>query len=123
MSPAARKSTLSQFGLKCREARVARGLSLADQASGMRLLASEISGVEEAGGTVPTEEYIARFGAWLELDALELSKFKVFARERNNVVPFKPSKAHQESRRLFRKVNQFTPAQIRNLRPPLQDRE
>src|SRR3569833_1280264 len=104
MSLALRKSTLSQFGLKCREVRFARGLSLADQAIGMSMLPSEISGVE-TGGAAPTEDYIVRFGAWLKLDALELSKFRVFARDGNNVVSFKASKAHQESRKLFRRVN------------------
>src|SRR5690606_36315351 len=87
MSRASRKSSLSLFGLKCRELRLARGLSLADQSNGMKMLPSEISGVE-AGDVAPTADYITRFGAWLKLDALELSKFKVFARHGDNVVSF-----------------------------------
>lgn len=120
MSAVLRKSALSQFGLKCREVRAARGKSLAEQAVGMQLLPSDISRVE-TGELVPNEDYINRLGAWLKLDALELSKFRVFARDKNNVVQFRPSRAHQESRKLFRKAHQLTPDQIRSLRPPSQD--
>lgn len=111
-----RKSTLTQFGLKCREARAKHSRSIADQAIAMDVLPSEISQIE-MGESLPSMSYVQKFGQWMGFDALEISKFRVFARPVNNVVQFRPNKIHQESRKLFRRVNQLSPEEIRNLRP------
>ena len=116
-----RKSTLTQFGLECREARRQFGKTVADQAAFLGIKPSEITKIEM--GELPvTRDYIERFGNWLDLGDLYKSKFRVYSRT-DNVVPFRPNKSHQEARKLFRKVNQLSPSEIRKLGERLKEQK
>lgn len=113
MATSPRKSTLTQFGLQCRETRQRFGKTVADQAVSLGLKPSDIAKIEMGEAPI-TSEYIESFGRWLNLGELSTSKFRVFART-DNVVPFRRNKSHQEARKLFRKVNQLSPSEIRKL--------
>lgn len=121
MAASPRKGTLTQFGLKCRETRQQFGKTVAEQATSLGMKPSDISKIE-MGISPVTAEYIEKFGKWLKLGDLATSTFKVFART-NNVVPFRPNKAHQEARKLFRRVNQLSPSEIRKLGERLKEQK
>jgi hypothetical protein len=112
MGNAPRKSTLTPFGLKCREHRIRLQKSLGEQATFLGIKTSELSEIETGNRPVPNE-IPDRLGFWLGLHALEVSVLRQLATANANVVYL--NKKHRESRKLFRKINRLSPAEIRQL--------
>lgn len=110
-----RATTLTPFGLKAREYRIAFGKSIGDQAEAFSVSPSDVSSIE-TGQTIPDADYIERFCTWLGLGKLDESILgKLASYTGDNTVRFKLPREHRDTRRLFRKINRLTPAQIRNL--------
>lgn len=112
-------TVLSRFGQRCRELRLAKGLTMGDQAQHTGSSISEISSIE-CGLRTPSERYLESFRGWMKLDHDEFRYLK--RRIRSNVVELNRIKVLGEkgrSMRLFRKISKMNPDQIRAFnRPP-----
>ena len=64
-------SALTEFGMKCRVLRSARGLLMVDQARAMKKSSAFISAVETGAKSIPPD-YIDALAEWLKLSATEL---------------------------------------------------
>jgi transcriptional regulator with XRE-family HTH domain len=112
-------TVLSRFGQRCRDLRVAKSLTMGDQAQFIGCSVSEISLIE-CGSRTPSETYLDKFRNWTKLEDGEFSDLK--RRIRSNVVELNRIKTLGEngrSMRLFRKISKMNPDQIRAFnRPP-----
>lgn len=111
-------TVLSRFGARCRALRTSRRLTMGDQADFMGLSVHEISAVE-CGLQTPTEDYLERFQKWVGFDQSELADLKKTIR--SNVVELTRIKStgnNGRSIRLFRKISNMNPDQIRGFKKP-----
>ena len=111
-------SVLSRFGTHCRALRASKNLTMGDQALFMNLSVHEISAVE-CGIRTPSEGYLETFRDWLKLDDDELTDLK--KKVRSNIVEMTRVKSTGKtgrSIRLFRKISNMNPAQIRDFKKP-----
>jgi transcriptional regulator with XRE-family HTH domain len=109
-------TVLSRFGVRCRALRISRELTMGDQANFMNLSVHEISAIE-CGIRTPSEEYVESFQKWMNLDDGELADLKRTIR--SNVVELTRVKStgnYGRSIRLFRKISNMDPAQIRDFK-------
>src|SRR4051794_40349878 len=109
---------LSRFGARCRALRATKNLTMGDQAHFMRVPVHEISAIE-CGLRTPSEQYVENFRQWMNLDDGEFGDLK--KKIRSNVIELaraKPSGSHGRSIRLFRKISNMNPAQIRDFKKP-----
>jgi transcriptional regulator with XRE-family HTH domain len=109
-------SVLSRFGARCRAFRTSRHLTMGDQANFMGLSVHEVSAVE-CGLRTPTEQYVECFQKWTGLDSGELADLKKTIR--SNVVELARVKSagnQGRSIRLFRKISNMNPDQIRDFK-------
>jgi transcriptional regulator with XRE-family HTH domain len=91
---------------------------MGDQADFMGLSVHEISAVE-CGLQTPTEDYLERFQKWVGFDQSELADLKKTIR--SNVVELTRIKStgnNGRSIRLFRKISNMNPDQIRGFKKP-----
>ena len=98
-------SVLSRFGQRCRNLRVARDLTMGDQARHIGCSVNEISLIE-CGSRLPSEEYLAGFRTLMNLDDDDFRDLK--KRIRSNVVELSRVKSLGEggrTMRLFRKIS------------------
>lgn len=112
-------TVLSRFGQRCRDLRIAKSLTMGDQASFIGCSVSEISLIE-CGSRTPSEAYLDKFKELVSLDEEDFQDLK--RKIRSNVVELNRIKTLGEngrSMRLFRKISQMNPDQIRAFnRPP-----
>jgi hypothetical protein len=114
MGNALQKTSLTPFGLKCREHRMRYQRSLGEQAAFLRMKTSMLSEIEIGARPVP-QGMPERIGRWLDLPVLDISLLKRLSTANSNVVYL--DKKHRASRKLFRKINRLSPAEIRQLKP------
>lgn len=108
-------SSLTPFGLSCRSHRMRAGKTIGDQADFFRISPSEVS-LAETAARPPSAEYLQKFCEWLHLGELDLQILrKMISYTEDKVVRLPLPKEHREARRLFRKINKLTLAQIRDL--------
>lgn len=111
-------TVLSRFGARCRALRTSRNLTMGDQANFMGLAVFEISAFE-CGLRTPTEQYVEQFRRWIGLDDGELADLKKTIR--SNIIELSRTKStgnHGRSIRLFRKISNMNPDQIREFKKP-----
>lgn len=112
-------TVLSRFGQRCRDLRIAKKLTMGDQAKFIGYSVSEISSIE-CGARTPPDDYLDKFRELVTLDDEEFRDLK--RRIRSNVIELNRVKTLGEngrSMRLFRKISQMNPEQIRAFnRPP-----
>lgn len=112
-------TVLSRFGQRCRDMRVAKGLTMGDQAERFGCSVHEISLIE-CGSRTPSDAYLQNFRDWMRLDDDEFRDLK--RRIRSNIIELSRIKSMGEkgrTMRLFRKISQMNPDQIRAFnRPP-----
>jgi transcriptional regulator with XRE-family HTH domain len=113
MGNAIRKSSLTPFGMKCREYRMRSQRSLGEQATYLRVSPSDLSEIETGARPVP-QGLPESIGQWLELPPLDVTLLVRLSTADSNVVYL--DERHRKSRKLFRKINRLSPAQIRQLR-------
>jgi len=107
-------NALSRFGRYCRDARAARGKNMAAQAEALGHHIPEISLIE-TGGILPSAAYVSQFADWLKLNAEQQVDLRKSVPRNINVIAFPRKKEATKSVRLFRKISQMTPLQIRAL--------
>jgi len=91
---------------------------MGDQATFMGLPVHEISAVE-CGIRTPSDQYVESFRRWTNLDDDEFADLK--RKVRSNVVELtrvKSAGSNGRSIRLFRKISNMNPAQIRDFKRP-----
>ncbi|MGL6062355.1 MAG: helix-turn-helix domain-containing protein [Bradyrhizobium sp.] len=106
-------TVLSRFGQRCRDLRIAKKLTMGDQAKFTGYSVSEISSIE-CGSRTPPDDYLEKFQKLVALDNDEFRDLK--RRIRSNVIELSRIKTLGEngrSMRLFRKISQMNPDQIR----------
>lgn len=112
-------TVLSRFGQRCRDLRIAKKLTMGDQAKFIGCSVSEISLIE-CGSRTPPDDYLDKFRELVTLDDEEFRDLK--RRIRSNVIELNRIKTLGEngrSMRLFRKISKMNPDQIRAFnRPP-----
>jgi transcriptional regulator with XRE-family HTH domain len=111
-------TVLSRFGVRCRGLRTSRNLTMGDQAGFMGLAVHEISAFE-CGLKTPTEQYVDQFRKWIGLDDGEFADLKKTIR--SNIIELSRLKStgnHGRSIRLFRKISNMNPDQIREFKRP-----
>jgi transcriptional regulator with XRE-family HTH domain len=111
-------TVLSRFGQHCRDLRLAKGLTMGDQAKNIGCSVNEISSIE-CGARTPTDGYLENFRAWMKLDDDEFRDLK--RRIRSNVIELNRIKTLGENgrtMRLFRKISKMNPDQIRAFNKP-----
>jgi transcriptional regulator with XRE-family HTH domain len=111
-------TVLSRFGQRCRDLRIARGLTMGDQAKNFGCSVNEISLIE-CGSRTPSEEYLESFRSWMKIDKEDLEELR--KRIRSNVVEMNRVRSLGEngrSMRLFRKISKMNPDQIRAFNKP-----
>ena len=111
-------TVLSRFGVRCRALRTSKKLTMGDQANFMNLSVNEISAIE-CGLRTPSEKYVESFQKWMKLDDGDLADLKRTIR--SNVVELTRVKStgnQGRSIRLFRKISNMNPAQIRDFKKP-----
>jgi transcriptional regulator with XRE-family HTH domain len=112
-------TVLSRFGQRCRELRLAQGMTMGDQAKQIGCSVNEISSIE-CGSRTPSDNYLQTFRDWMKLDDDEFRDLK--RKIRSNVIELNRIKTLGEkgrSMRLFRKISKMNPDQIRAFnRPP-----
>ena len=111
-------TVLSRFGARCRALRASKNLTMGDQAEFMSLSVHEISAIE-CGLRVPSEHYVEHFRQWMSLDDGEFTDLK--RKIRSNVIELTRAKStgnRGRSIRLFRKISNMNPAQIRDFKKP-----
>jgi transcriptional regulator with XRE-family HTH domain len=111
-------TVLSRFGQRCRELRLAKGLTMGDQAKHVGCSVNAISSIE-CGSRTPSDSYLESFRAWMKLDDDEFRDLK--RRIRSNVVELNRIRTLGEkgrSMRLFRKISKMNPDQIRAFNKP-----
>src|SRR5262245_56518228 len=109
-------TALTRFGQYCRDLRIAKNKSMGDQAEAFRCDVHYISSVE-VGKTKPHDGYVDKFRDWLHLN--ETQHADLLKRAKSNVVEFRQrvsTSNNSQSMRLFRKVSQMDPNQIRKFR-------
>jgi transcriptional regulator with XRE-family HTH domain len=89
-------------------------LSLGEQAAFLNVKTSVISEIETGNRPVP-HEMPEKIGRWLGLPVLDIALLKRLSTASSNVVYL--DRKHRESRKLFRKINRLSPAEIRQLKP------
>jgi transcriptional regulator with XRE-family HTH domain len=112
-------TVLSRFGQRCRDLRSAKGLTMGEQAKHMRCPVHEISSIE-CGQRTPSDEYLSSFRELVGLDEDEFRDLK--KKIRSNVIELNRVKAlgnNCRSMRLFRKISQMNPDEIRSFKKPL----
>jgi transcriptional regulator with XRE-family HTH domain len=111
-------TVLSRFGQRCRDLRLAKGLTMGDQAKQIGCSVNEISSIE-CGSRTPPDTYLENFRRWMKLDDEEFRDLK--RKIRSNVVELNRVKTLGEggrSMRLFRKISRMNPDQIRAFKKP-----
>ena len=111
-------TVLSRFGTRCRALRASKGLTMGDQAIYMGCSVHEISAIE-CGIRTPSENYIDSFRDWMKLDTDEFADLK--RKIRSNIVELTRIKStgnNGRSIRLFRKISNMNPTEIRDFRRP-----
>ncbi len=111
-------TVLSRFGTRCRALRASKSLTMGDQATHMGCSVHEISAIE-CGIRTPSESYVDSFRDWMKLDADEFADLK--RKIRSNVVELTRVKStgnNGRSVRLFRKISNMNPAEIRDFKKP-----
>jgi transcriptional regulator with XRE-family HTH domain len=111
-------TVLSRFGQRCRDLRLAKNLTMADQAKHIGCSVNEISSIE-CGTRTPSNDYLESFQEWMKLDDEEFRDLK--KKIRSNVVELNRIKTLGEkgrSMRLFRKISKMNPDQIRAFNKP-----
>ena len=111
-------TVLSRFGQRCRELRSAKNLTMGEQARHMNCSVHEISSIE-CGQRTPSDEYLLSFRELVGLDEDEYRDLK--KRIRSNVIELNRVKAlgnNSRSMRLFRKISQMNPDEIRGFKKP-----
>lgn len=111
-------SVLSRFGHRCRELRLLRGVTMGDQSARLGYSVNRISSIE-CGALTPPDDYLHSFKDWMKLDEGDFQDLKKTIR--SNIVELNRVKGLGEkgrSMRLFRKISQMTPAQIRAFKQP-----
>jgi transcriptional regulator with XRE-family HTH domain len=111
-------TVLSRFGQRCRDLRLAKGVTMGDQAKHIGCLVNEISSIE-CGTRTPPDSYLESFRSWMKLDDDEFRDLK--RRIRSNVIELNRIKTMGEkgrSMRLFRKISKMNPDQIRAFNKP-----
>ena len=111
-------TVLSRFGARCRALRTSKNLTMGDQATFMSMPVFEISAIE-CGLRTPTEQYVQNFQKWMKLGDGEFADLKKTIR--SNVVELTRVKSTGNtgrSIRLFRKISNMNPAQIRGFKKP-----
>jgi transcriptional regulator with XRE-family HTH domain len=105
--------TLTKFGVLCRSLRLQNAKNMADQARVFGCEVQYISSIE-SGKIDPTEDYIEKFRAWLDISRIEYQL--LVRRGKSNVISLTPrfsTRNNSTSMRLFRKVSKLDPNQIR----------
>jgi transcriptional regulator with XRE-family HTH domain len=111
-------TVLSRFGRRCRDLRSAKNLTMGDQAKHMRCPVHEISSIE-CGQRTPSDDYLKSFRELVGLDEDEYRDLK--KKIRSNVIELNRVKAlgnNSRSMRLFRKISQMNPDEIRDFKKP-----
>lgn len=111
-------TVLSRFGQQCRNIRSAKNLTMGDQARYIGCSVHEISSIE-CGLRTPSENYLESFRSFTQLDQDEFSNLK--KKIRSNVIELNRVKAlgkNSRSMRLFRKISQMKPDEIRGFKKP-----
>jgi transcriptional regulator with XRE-family HTH domain len=111
-------TVLSRFGKRCRTLRTSKNLTMGDQAKHMGRSVHEISAIE-CGIRTPSESYVESFRQWMSLDDDEFADLK--RKIRSNVVELtrvKSTGINGRSVRLFRKISNMNPAEIRDFKKP-----
>jgi transcriptional regulator with XRE-family HTH domain len=111
-------TVLSRFGKRCRALRASKNLTMGDQAKHMGSSVHEISAIE-CGIRTPPEAYVESFREWLNLDNDEFADLK--RKIKSNVVEMTRVKStgnNGRSIRLFRKISNMNPAEIRDFKKP-----
>ncbi len=109
-------SSLTGFGIECRQIRTARGVRMIDQAKYFGCSPSFVSAIETGDKPVP-EGYVEKFCDWMRMDSNTKKQLQILADSRTNVIRFTPISKEKAAiaRRLFRKINKMTPDEIRKL--------
>jgi hypothetical protein len=106
---------LTEFGAKCREHRIRSARKLYDQSSVLRLSAAQISSIELGEVAIPPD-FPKQFSDWLGLTDGEHRELESLASTKSNVISFRPKDNNSENaRKLFRKINKLTLAEIRGI--------
>jgi transcriptional regulator with XRE-family HTH domain len=111
-------SVLSRFGQHCRELRAKKNLTMGEQSHAFGCSVHEISEIE-CGLKTPSDSYLESFKQWLDLNPQEFTDLK--RRVRSNVVELNRVKSvgnNGKSIRLFRKISNMAPSEIRSLKKP-----
>src|ERR1700688_1031446 len=111
-------TVLSRFGKRCRTLRASKNLTMGDQAKHMGSSVHEISAIE-CGIRTPSEAYVESFRRWMNLDDEEFVDRK--RKIRSNVVELTRVKStgnNGRSVRLFRKISNMNPSEIRDFKKP-----
>lgn len=111
-------TVLSRFGTRCRAMRASRNLTMGDQALFMSISVHEVSAIE-CGIRTPSEQYLESFRQWMNIDDDEFADLK--KKIRSNVIELTRIKStgnNGRSIRLFRKLSNMNPAQIRDFKKP-----
>jgi transcriptional regulator with XRE-family HTH domain len=109
-------SALTRFGLLCRDLRGSQDRTMGDQAEALQCDVCYISAVE-TGRTPPSDEYVEKFGRWLNLEDSQYQTLK--KRSKATVIDMRhrfSTSNRSNSMRLFRKISKMDPSQIRNFR-------
>jgi transcriptional regulator with XRE-family HTH domain len=111
-------SVLSRFGQYCRELRTKKNLTMGEQAHAFGCSVHEISEIE-CGLKTPPDTFLESFKRWMDLTPQEFADLK--RRVRPNVVELHRTKSvgnNGKSIRLFRKISNMAPSEIRSLKKP-----
>src|SRR5436305_13431866 len=109
-------SVLSRFGQYCRELRTKKDLTMGDQAQAFGCSVHEISEIE-CGIKSPSTSYLESLKHWMDLSPQDVADLK--RRLRSNVVELHRTKSvgnGGKSIRLFRKISNMAPSEIRGLK-------
>jgi transcriptional regulator with XRE-family HTH domain len=112
----------NKFGEMCREFRASRGLYLADQAEGTRVSVSTISAIERGTRSIP-DGYPEAVAKWLGLSPEQARMLTNSAAVSSNVIEFRPKNdgAAALAFDLTRRLNELTPADIREIKKLLEE--
>lgn len=111
---------LTTFGRHCRELRSTNNQTMGDQAKAFGCEVHYISSIE-TGRIAPSTEYLDKIRIWLRLDVKEFAALKRRAKPNIiNLAPIFSTSNNSSSMRLFRKISQLNPNQIRKFRAKIE---
>ncbi|MGN6307971.1 MAG: helix-turn-helix domain-containing protein [Xanthobacteraceae bacterium] len=105
---------LNSFGMQSRQIRSALGKTMADQAVALSMRPVEISEIE-SGLRLPSKDYVDRFSRWLNLDDSVKQCLKARI-PTATIIQFPKASSASSSVRLFRRVSNLSPQQIREIK-------